>query len=47
MNIIEFFFCDLWHFICLLLVCYVLSPKIKIEIDNSTCDRDNKEEDPQ
>lgn len=45
MDIIEFFFCDFWHFVCLLLVCYALSPKIKI--DNSTYNCDNEEEDPQ
>lgn len=45
MDVIEFFFCDFWHFVCLLLVCYALSPKIKIDNSSYNYSGDEEEED--
>lgn len=36
MEVVEFFFCDFLHFIMLLFVCWVLSPKIDIKTNSPT-----------
>lgn len=45
MEVINFFFNDAWHFVMLLLVCYVLSPKISITSNYPVATNSKKEED--